>query len=104
MPLDRCIDLQDIPIPFGILEEQGTMSILPAARRFEDLNAFSEQLQMAAIHLSGCYAKGELNTGRMRMPRTVIRTSAPAQGQKAPPTGISSQPSKSRCMGRPSTS
>lgn len=100
MPLDLWIDLQDIP--FGILEEQGTMSILPAARRSEDLNAFSEQLCVAAIHLSGCYAKGELNTRRMRMPTTVIRTSAPAQGQKD--RAHPHLEPKSRNMGKLSTS
>jgi hypothetical protein len=80
MRLDLCIDLQDIP--FGIFEEQGTVPVLPAARRFEDLNAFSEQLGVAAIHLSACYAKRELNTGGMRMPGTVISSSTPAQSQQ----------------------
>jgi hypothetical protein len=59
--LDVRINLKDIA--FGILEEQGAVSIIPTARRIDDLKLLSKQLCMAGVHLSGCNAEGKLDAG-----------------------------------------
>jgi hypothetical protein len=80
---DVRIDLKDIPL--WIPEEQGAVSIIPTTRCLNDLDLLSKQLCMAGIHLSGCNAEDELEAGSIRKFQAIVRTSAPARGERDSP-------------------